>query len=91
MAAAIPTLASVGVGLLASKFMKPKQEAPPAPAALPAAPDTALMARHAMEAAQTAAAVKRARGNAAAPSTLLTGASGIPTPAPVVRKSLLGQ
>lgn len=93
MAAAVPFIASAGIGLLASKLSQPKQQAMPTQRALPAAPDAALMARHAMEAAQTAAGVARARGTAGAqakPATLLTSPSGIPTPAPVVRKTLLG-
>jgi hypothetical protein len=92
--AALSTLAVVGASLVASKFLKPKTDTSAIqPPPLIAPPDTAKMQRQAAESAQQAAALTRLRGNTPSTNggTLLTGPAGIPQPAPVARKTLLGQ
>lgn len=91
--AALSTIAAVGAGLLASKLMKPKVDTSPiTPPPLVAPPDPIKQQRAVTEAAQTAAAIQRRRGQAQASAggTLLTGPVGLPQPAPVARKTLLG-
>jgi hypothetical protein len=95
--AALSTLAAVGAGLATSYLLKPKapkQALTPPPVAPPPDPSIALLA--AARAAQQTALLNKRRNQSTAggagvnPSTLLTGPSGLTTPPPVQRKTLLG-
>lgn len=92
--AALSTLAFAAGGALVSALARKKQGAAPTLPTLPAAPDPAIAAQQKQEAAQRAASYAHLRSSvnpAGVGGTNLTGPAGLPSPAPVARKGLLGQ
>lgn len=95
--AALSTIAAVGAGLASSYLLRPKtSKAAPTPAPVTPPPDPSIALLAASRAAQQTALVNARRNASTAggagvnPSTLLTGPSGLTSPPPVQRKTLLG-
>jgi hypothetical protein len=95
MAVALPFLygaAAIAGTAAAVKSMVTKPPAPPPLPTLPPAPDAAADNLDTEKARRAAMARRRQQGTGqfGKSATLLTGALGVPGPAPVERKSLLG-
>ncbi len=90
--AAAITSALVGVGTSVYSATRKQPKPPPVPT-IPPAPDVTAQQAANAQAADTAAAQQNSRtqGARGRRSTILTAPSNMPAPAPIQRKTLLGQ